>query len=419
MKKLLLAIIVLSALLAGCGTGAPSETAAPASSEPSPEISQTIQAAPAESPKPTATPGVTLITPPVIEDEPLPSPEPEPEPEPEQNKTVTFLAVGDNILHNTVMDSGKKSDGTYDFREFYEDISDLISAADLAAVNQECPLVYDSSQYSNYPQFGCPTAIADALVDAGFDIVTMASNHVCDKGDTGILDSVDYFRNNFPDIALLGIRDTQASSVSYVEKNGITIALLNYTYGYNGYGPSQSWMADSLGDEAAIAACMAEAEENADCTIVFLHAGTEYSHEPDASQKKWFGFFADNGADAIIGTHPHVLQPIEIITASDGREVPVWWSLGNFLSHQLDAERWLGGMATFDIVMEDGQVTIQNPQLTPTFTYIYYEGSRCCFRSILLKDLTDEMVDASYYKSYYGSVDALWKTVEQITENRE
>ena len=360
-------------------------------------------------------PGVTVIPPSAV---PESAPEPPEEPQMPEKQVITFLAVGDNILHNTVLDSGRKSDGSYDYREFYEDISRVISAADLAAVNQECPLVYDPSLYSTYPEFGCPTAIANALVDAGFDIVTMATNHVCDKGDTGILNSVDYFRTNHPDTTLLGIRDVESSPITYVEKSGIKIAMLNYTYGYNGYGPGKSWMADVLGDEAAIAGCMAEAESNADCTIVFLHAGTEYSHTPDDYQRRWFGFFADNGADAIIGTHPHVLQPMETITAADGQTVPVWWSLGNFLSHQMDAARWLGGMASFDIVLQNGQVTIESPQLIPTFTYIYYEGARCCFRSILLEDMTDEMADNSYYKSYYGNVDALWDMYNGIIENK-
>lgn len=417
MKKTII-VICLLALLSGCNKTQPVvESAAP-----SPEATMSQQAiapSPSASPVPepqqsAIQPGVTLIPPAEV---PEPSEAPTPEPSEPQPTVITFIAVGDNILHNTVLDSGRQSDGTYDYHEFYEDISHVISAADLAAINQECPLVYDPSLYSTYPEFGSPTAIADAIVDAGFDIVTMATNHVCDKGDTGILNSVDYFRTNHPGTALLGIRDSEASPVTYLEKGGIKLALLNYTYGYNGYGPDKSWMADALGDEAAIAECMAEAESNADCTIVFLHAGTEYSHSPDDYQQRWFSFFADNGADAIIGTHPHVLQPMELLTASDGRQVPVWWSLGNFLSHQMDAARWLGGMASFDIVLESGEVTIQNPQLVPTFTYIYYEGARCCFRSILLEDMTQEMADASYYKSYYGAVDALWEMFYDITDS--
>lgn len=416
MKNIIIITLALLLILAGCNNDpamAPVETTSPV-----PPSSSSVPVETAPEPvvqEPAVLPGVTVIPPSAV---PESVPEPSIEPQLPEKQVVTFLAVGDNILHNTVLDSGKKSDGSYDYREFYEDISHVISAADLAAVNQECPLVYDPSLYSTYPEFGCPTAIGDALVDAGFDIVTMATNHVCDKGDTGILDSVDYFRTNYPDIALLGIRDSETSPVSYVEKNGITIAMLNYTYGYNGYGPSKSWMADALGDEAAIASRMEEAESNADCTIVFLHAGTEYVHEPDSSQQRWFSFFAEHGADAIIGTHPHVLQPMETITAFDGRDVPVWWSLGNFLSHQMDAARWLGGMAVFDIVKENGLVTIQNPELVPTFTYIYYEGARCCFRSLLLEDMTDEMADNSYYKSYYGNVDALWDMYNRIIENK-
>lgn len=409
MKRKIIAFLLAFLMLAGCAV------------QPEPEFKLII-----DSPAQTSAP------------EPEQTPEPAPEAEPEAtyevteapetevstgethfarpNASVSFMAVGDVILHNTVLDYGRQNDGSYNYDDLFCWVNEYISSFDLAAVNQETPLVTDPSRYSAYPEFGSPTAIADAEVKAGFDIVSMATNHVCDKGDSGILQSVEYFKTNYPDIALLGIHDSQedADTITVIEQEGIKIALLNYAYGFNGYGPSNRWMCDTFSDESKIADDLARAEELADITIVFAHDGTEYQHQPDDGQVYWYRFLADHGADAVIGTHPHVLQPMELYETSDGRSVPIYWSLGNFMSHQLDTARWLGGIAEFDIVMDNEVCRIENAHITPTFTYIWYEGSVAHFRSCLLEDMTQELVDNSYYKKYYGTLDALWELYDSI-----
>ena len=124
--------------------------------------------------------------------EAVPEPAAEPEPEPAR---VTLMAVGDNLIHNCVYWSAELPGGEYDFTPFYADIRPTVEAYDIACINQETIYVEDPAQYSNYPYFGSPTAVGDALAETGFDVVTAATNHCFDKGETGILDTIRFWRD--------------------------------------------------------------------------------------------------------------------------------------------------------------------------------------------------------------------------------
>ena len=194
----------------------------------------------------------------------------------------------------------------------------------------------DSFNSSSYPAFGSPTEVGDALVESGFDVVTCATNHCYDKGMTGIQNTLDFWQENHPEITMLGLHDTQedAQTVKVVEKNGVRLAMLDYTYGMNAGRPTETWRIDELSTYDRIITDLQKAEDSADLTVVFVHWGEEGQRSPNDYQKTWAQLMADNGADLIIGTHPHVLQPLGSVTASDGRDVPVFYSLGYFLSHQ-------------------------------------------------------------------------------------
>lgn len=148
-------------------------------------------------------------------------PEPEPEPEPKVSR-VTLMALGDNLIHNTAYWSAELPDGGYDFTPFYAAIAPVVSQYDIACINQETILVGDPALYANYPNFGSPTQVADALAKTGFSVVTGATNHCFDKGETGILDTCRYWREHYPEITTLGIHDTEtdAKTLRVIEKNG-------------------------------------------------------------------------------------------------------------------------------------------------------------------------------------------------------
>ena len=368
--------------------------------------------------------------------EPAPAPEPEPaapqpdeslsravdpdvsalvEPGPEDN-TVTLMALGDNLIHNTIYWSAEQPDGSYDFTPVYEEIAKVAAEYDLACINQETIYVSDPAMYSNYPDFGTPTQVGDALAQAGFDVVTHATNHCYDKLDTGILDTIGFWRENHPEMTILGIHDTQddADTVRVVEKNGIRLALLNYTYGLNYSAPANSYMIDTLSRDKVLAD-LQKAESQADFTVVFVHWGEEGQTKPSQSQRDWAQLLANGGADLVIGAHPHVLQPLETVTAADGREVPVFFSLGNFVSHQLAASEMLGGMAGVELTKTDKGVELTSCELIPTINVIIYRGYSGGFdyRPMLLRNYTEELAEQHWIEG--TGAEQMWSLFNQIT----
>lgn len=305
---------------------------------------------------------------------------------------VRIMAVGDNLIHMPVVNAGKNEDGTYDYKEMYENILDEINAADLRVINQETILTADREEYSGYPCFGSPYEIGDALIASGFNLVTCATNHSYDKKSKGIEDSVSYWKSH-PEVTAIGIYNSQDDfdEIAVVEINGIRIACLNYTYGLNGFVlPSdRQYMVKTLYDKDAVATEVRKADEISDFVIVFPHWGTEYTHKTTAYQKEWAKTFADNGADLIIGTHPHVIEPLEYITADDGHIVPCYYSLGNFISAQTEPNRILGGMAVVTVEKKDGIVTVKSADMLPVVTH--RDSITGKFTAYMLSDYNDEL----------------------------
>ena len=283
----------------------------------------------------------------------------------EIDQSVNIIMVGDILLHTPVEEAAKNDEtGIYDFDFIFENAKDKISSADIAIANQEVIIGGEELKVSGYPAFNAPYEIGDALYDAGFDVVCHATNHALDKGKKGILNCLDYWRSAHPDMIVTGIYDNEADasydSFPVIEKNGITVAILNYTYGTNGISPpSDMPYAVSMLNKERVIAQLDLAEETADFTIVCPHWGVEYNLGVSADQEKWAKLFIEHGADAVIGTHPHVIEPLKIYD-----DVPVYYSLGNFVNWTAGtgtgvANRMVGGMADITISKkEDGSVAI-------------------------------------------------------------
>ena len=404
---LLLAVITLGALWvlrASKRVGTSGEAASQTSTEPSNAQETAMQQqAPEAVPEPQSEP------------EALPA-EPEPEPEPESAR-VTLMALGDNLIHNTVYWSAELPDGGYDFTPFYAAIAPVVSQYDIACINQETILVDDPALYANYPNFGSPTQVADALAKTGFSVVTGATNHCFDKGETGILDTCRYWREHYPDITTLGIHDSEedANRLRVIEKNGIRIALLNYTYGLNGGAPGKAWMVDRFVTFDAVKADLARVKEASDFVIVFAHWGEEDTFRPNDYEKTWAQVLADGGADLIIGGHTHTLQPVELLTASDGRDVPVYYSLENFLSHQKEKMNLLGGMASVTIVKDADGTHVSEYDLKPTINVILRNENTgwYTYRPMLLDSYGTELAAQNRFSEC--TIDAMWALYEDIT----
>jgi poly-gamma-glutamate capsule biosynthesis protein CapA/YwtB (metallophosphatase superfamily) len=294
--------------------------------------------------------------------------------------SVTVAAVGDIMAHDSQLQAAW--DGTrnaYDFGPVFRYVQDLVSSADLAVGNFETTLPGRRDRVSGYPAFGAPDALAAALRDAGFDLLNTANNHCADKGRDGLIRTLDA-------LDTLGLRhvgtyrdsaDYGRNGVQFVERRGIRIAFVSYTYGTNGSLPAGCVV--SVLDSSAIAADMrfARAAEP-DFIVAMLHFGTEYATEPDSSQVRWAGLLFDEGADVVLGGHPHVLQRWEKSRRTDrlGRTADrlAVYSLGNFVSNQRTPNRDGGMVFFFTLRRAESEAggferTVENPSAVPVWVF--------------------------------------------------
>lgn len=307
---------------------------------------------------------------------------------------VSVISVGDDLISDSIVHCGLEADGSYNFDELYNDTKDIISSADIAIINQETILGGPDFAYTGYPNFNSPYEIGDAARKAGFDVFLQATNHSYDMSEQGILNCIEYYKQH-PEVTMIGLNENteEQQQITVIEKNNIKIAMLNYTYGLNGYQlPAGKEYLVNLIDEEKIKADLAKAEEMADITIVFPHWGVEYTHTPTEEQVSLANMMVENGADIIIGTHPHVVMPVEWITTSNGNKGLCYYSLGNFTSSQDQVATMLGAIAKLTIVKKADKTYVEEGAgVIPIATY-YVWGSGRVTRTLRLSDYTEELV---------------------------
>lgn len=316
-----------------------------------------------------------------------------------EEQEVTLVMVGDILLHTPVAKSGLREDGTYNFDAVFENVKERIESADLALVNEEVIIGGSELGVTGYPSFNAPYELGDALAEAGFDVVLHGTNHALDKGSRGLENCLRFWEEKHPEIAVLGINESaEAQEKIFVyEQDGIRIAILNYTYGTNGIPmPETMPYGVNLLQEEKVIEDLQQAEETADFVIVCPHWGTEYQLEPSKEQEKWVKLFADNGADLVIGTHPHVIEPVEWYEEEE-REMLVYYSLGNFVNWTSGtgagtANRMLGGMAEVTIGLdENGEVGIKEYAAEPLVCHV--EEGRDGVTVYFLEEYTEELAE--------------------------
>ncbi len=251
----------------------------------------------------------------------------------------SIVVAGDAMMHMPQLYPAMQPDGTYSFDTCYRAIVPILARYDAAVVNLETTL--PGGGYSGYPRFGAPDAFAEALQRAGFGVFLMANNHCCDKDRRGIertlsvLDSLG--------LQHLGVyRDTLERDSLYpyvIDHQGLRVALLNATYGTNGLSVPKGMYVNLL-DTAAIYADIARAKaQQADVIIMMPHWGEEYHRQPVDEQRRWADWMFSHGIDHIVGSHPHVIEPVETVEDSLGQPHVVAYSLGNLISSQQQRER--------------------------------------------------------------------------------
>lgn len=319
---------------------------------------------------------------------------------------VTIMMVGDMLIHEGVWASGQKSDGTYNYDHFFTQLADEFSSADIAMVNQETVLGGVERGLEGFPYFNSPQELGDAEVKAGVDVALSATNHSLDHGFDGITWTLDYWRQTHPEMLVPGISDSEddVQRVCMLERNGINVAILNYAEFSNSiYLPEgKPWCLNMLRNADLEADVSRAREAGADLVIACPHWGTEYVYTPDSGQLRWAGHLVEAGVDAIIGTHPHVLEPVEVWEGPEGKQVPIFWSLGNYVSWQIEKPRMLGGMAKLTAEKTSDGCRIASYSLTPLVTHKALNASMGVYR---LSDYTDELASKNAIRQAAGCAD--------------
>ena len=278
----------------------------------------------------------------------------------------------------------------------------------------------NSRGFSGFPNFNSPTETGDAIADAGFNVVLQASNHTADQKLDGLLYCAQFWKEQYPDILVTGIHEdvSQADDIPLLTVEDVTFAILNYTYGAN----TETLPLNLLGHLNLLCAVneqtgrmdfttlnpkvlddISRAKELADIVIVCPHWGTEYSSKASSYQQKWALAMADAGADVIIGTHPHVVEPIEWITAESGNRTLCYYSLGNYVSTQKNAFSMLEAMAWITFHVSEDGVSIDEDCTGVLPLVCQYTSGPVRFENVyLLEDYTEDLAASHGIRNYGG-----------------
>ena len=295
--------------------------------------------------------------------------------------TINMVATGDIMCHLTnIKNAYNSTSKNYDFSNVFENIKDYTLNADITIGNLETTFAGASRGYTGYPTFNTPEVLGKNLRDIGFDVICTANNHSMDKGYSGIESTLNYLDEYGLDHMGTARSKEEQDSILIKDVNGIKIAFLAYTYGTNGITiPSGKEYSVNLIDKELIKEHIALAkQQEVDVICVNMHWGTEYRLTPHSTQEELADFLFENGVDIILGSHPHVLEPMEkrTITLEDGstKDGFVIYSLGNFVSGQIYANTKSTVILDIQITKDsEGKISIGNVTYTPV--YLYDSGS--------------------------------------------
>jgi len=302
------------------------------------------------------------------------NPQKDTKPKQDEIYKLKFLATGDGLIHSVIF-RYYKTDNGYDFTDAIKDVADITKNYDIVYYNQETPVGDSSIEYSGYPLFYTPSSYVDAMINIGFNTISLASNHSLDKGEKGILNSLNYFKTT--DTLYNGMSKSNEERNNYIikEKNNITYTMLSYTTLTNGLStPSgKSYLLNTYSKEK-VKQDIEAVRDKVDVLMVAMHWGVEYQNKPNAEQIEIAEYLSSLGVDIIIGNHPHILQPVAKIN-----DTICFYSLGNFISNQYqtdDYNKLVGFLATLDItktVHPNGNSEITYDNLGGELIYTKYE----------------------------------------------
>lgn len=328
----------------------------------------------------------------------------------------TLVFAGDIMAHGPQIKAAHRGGGAYDFSSSFDSLKRFIASADLAIGNFET--TFGGRPFTGYPQFSTPDAMGVALRDAGFDILTTSNNHSADRGKRGITRTLDVLDSlGIAHVGSYRSADERATSSPLIRDLGtIRLAVMAYTYGTNGMPVPHPTLVDTI-DRALIARDLARADSlGANYKVVQIHWGNEYERTPSADQRALAQWLHEHGVDAVIGSHPHVVQTSTMLgdsTATD--RTFVIYSMGNFISNQRTPAATRGGML-LTLTLEKAS---DSPRITtmPSYQWVFVAKQDTARRGIyrlLPVDITSEDIPAGIapheqadylaFRRYYRSI---------------
>jgi len=325
--------------------------------------------------------------------------------------SIRLMAAGDNLIHAGIYNEAKQADGTYDFTKAYKTVAPIIQRADIAVLNQETLLACPPLEPSAYPMFNSPNELGSHMMEIGFHVFNHANNHVWDKGAKGASATLDFWGSK--KAVVTGLYRSQAdrdhirtltilNEMNDIEETGITVSFLGFTQHTNGIPTPKNTdlLVIYTSERDRMKSQIEAANAASDFVVVSIHWGNENTHTPTLDQKMLAKDLVDWGADLIIGTHPHVLQPVEYIERADGTKGLVLYSLGNFISMQRQAPNLIGGVMDIEITKDfvTDKTKITRATMIPVITH--YDTGMKNTRIIPFNDYTEELAKNHGTKQY-------------------
>ena len=290
---------------------------------------------------------------------------------PKPTGTIRFIAVGDSLAFESINNAAKQPDGSYNYLPMMAGFKPFFEKADIRLCNETTPAGGDTDglAISAYPTFNAPTAWSTGFAGLGCNLINLASNHINDKGQTAINNTLKTWDEQKNVLAVAGANRSaeEQAKIRYFTVKGVKFAYLAYAT-KNANAQVSAFGVNMYSDELANKQ-IEEARKNAQLVIVSMNWGTEDSNDINADQDRIAQNLANQNADVIIGGGPHVVQPAKILNGKDGHQTLAWFSLGNFLNSELPVNNLIGGMAVMDFDAATGQ--IKDPKFLPV--YMHYE----------------------------------------------
>ncbi|MEK3881374.1 CapA family protein [Paenibacillus sp. PL2-23] len=362
-----------------------------------------------------------------------PSPTSTPEPTPLQPEfaEAVWLGVGDVMSHTPQLPGAFDAElNRYDFNPFFEAVKPILGTGDWVMANLETPIAGADFGYSGYPAFNAPIELAEALKHAGFNLLSTANNHSLDKGERGLLRTLEHLEQLGLQAVGTAASQEQADTPILSERNGITMGVLAYTYGTNGIPiPSGKPYLVNLIDEAKMIGDIQRLRQaGADIITVALHFGHEYQTAPSEEQKRLARALAAGGADIIAGSHPHVVQPYEVVEAVDAsgnaRRALIIYSMGNFISNQRGDTKDYGVIfkVGFRKNITEGTTELMDVEAIPTWVHRYKPDRSYRYRVLpierTLAERNDELLTTAIYEQLSIDYDMLMARLESMSASQ-